>query len=101
MTDLIGWAFALFATAGTCCGVANALTNAGLRWLRRRRPRDARPPQRTGGAGRGPARGCNLPPVFDPDRTAVKVPVITREITPTERIRRVKDHAHRTARRPT
>lgn len=73
------------------------LTNAYAVYqlAKRRRPRDARPPKRTGSAGRGPARGCTvpLPPVFDPGR-------VHRDPTPTERIRRVSDHTHRTARRP-
>lgn len=75
-----------------CALILSLLTNAGLvlHLTTRRRPRDARPPKRTGGSGRGPARSHHWPahPVprpplaADPDRTQVALPVITREITP-------------------
>lgn len=58
-----------------------------------RRPANARPKQRTGNAGRGPARNHHVPAhpkpplAVDPGRTALVVPVITREIAPSPYVR--------------
>lgn len=76
--------------------VLGGVFGGGVMWLavrHTRRPHTPRPPQRTGNAGRGPARNHHMPAhpkpplAVDPGRTALVVPVITREIAPSPYVR--------------
>lgn len=89
MTEAIAWGLVFAAEAGICCGISYALASAGLSWLRTQ-TRPAKPQARP-----RPARPIG--PHKPYQQGSAPVPC---DLTPTERIRRIRDHAPRLARRP-